>query len=79
MASFRAAINSDPKWKPQSEQQIVDDFSKYIHQMEPKLPELFGLLPKSPVTVEPIPDFAKAESTHYVAARRMGNVPAAWW
>src|SRR6266581_1626491 len=44
LASFRTAINSDPKWKPQSEQQIVDVFAKYIHQMEPKLPELFGLL-----------------------------------
>src|SRR5436305_11710281 len=65
LASFREAINNDSKWKPTSEQQIVDNFSKYIHQMEPKLPELFGLLPKAPVTVEPIPDFAKAESTHY--------------
>ncbi len=81
LASFREAINKDPKWKPQSEQQIVDDFSKYIHQMEPKLPELFGLLPKSPVTVEPIPDFAKAESTHYVPGtpdgKRAGRVVVA--
>ncbi|HEY4258099.1 MAG TPA: DUF885 domain-containing protein [Candidatus Udaeobacter sp.] len=75
LASFRAAINSDPKWKPQSEQQIVDDFAKYIHQMEPKLPELFGLLPKAPVTVEPIPDFAKAESTHYVQGTPDGKRP----
>ena len=75
LAGFRTAINSDPKWKPQSEQQIVDDFAKYIHQMEPKLPELFGLLPKSPVTVEPIPDFAKAESTHYVQGTPDGKRP----
>src|SRR5215211_8227892 len=27
LASFRAAINNDPKWKPQSEEQIVDDFA----------------------------------------------------
>src|SRR5215467_14008211 len=60
LASFREAVNNDPKWKPKSEQQILDDYKKYIHQMEPKLPELFGLLPKSPVTVEPIPEFAKA-------------------
>ncbi len=66
LASFRAAINNDPKWKPKSEQQILDVYSQYIHQMEPKLPELFGLLPKSPVKVEPIPDFAKAAATHYV-------------
>jgi uncharacterized protein (DUF885 family) len=75
LASFREAINNDPKWKPKSEQQIVDDFAKYIHQMEPKLPELFGLLPKSPVTVEPIPDFAKAEATHYVGGTPDGKRP----
>ncbi|MGZ5552412.1 MAG: DUF885 domain-containing protein [Chthoniobacterales bacterium] len=75
LASFREAINKDPKWKPQSEQQIVDDFAKYIHQMEPKLSELFGLLPKSPVTVEAIPDFAKAESTHYVGGTPDGKRP----
>ncbi len=75
LASFRNAINKDPKWTPQSEQQILDDYEKYIHQMEPKLPELFGVLPKSPVTVEPIPDFAKAESTHYVPGTPDGKRP----
>lgn len=75
LAAFRTAINNDPKWKPQSEKQILDDYAKYIHQMEPKLPELFGLLPKSPVTVEPIPDFAKAAATHYVQGTPDGKRP----
>ena len=75
LASFREAINNDPKWKPTSEQQILDDYKKYIHQMEPKLSELFGLLPKSPVTVEPIPDFAKAAATHYVLGTPDGKRP----
>lgn len=75
LASFRAANNSDPKWIPQSEGQIVDDFAKYIDQMQPKLSELFGLLPKAPVTVEPIPDFARGESTHYVAGTPDGKRP----
>ncbi|WP_041593640.1 DUF885 domain-containing protein [Terriglobus roseus] len=75
LASWRAAINADPKWKPTSEQQIVDDFAKYIHQMEPKLPQLFNLLPKSPVTVEAIPDFAAAEATHYNAGSPDGKRP----
>ena len=75
LASFREAVNNDPKWKPSSEQQILDDYKKYIHQMEPKLPELFGLLPKSPVTVEPIPDFAKAAATHYVQGTPDGKRP----
>jgi uncharacterized protein (DUF885 family) len=43
--------------------------------MEPKLPELFGLLPKAPVTVEPIPDFAKAAATHYVLGTPDGKRP----
>lgn len=81
LASFREAVNNDPKWKPISEQQILDDYKKYIHQMEPKLPELFGLLPKSPVTVEAIPDFAKAAATHYVQGtpdgKRAGRVVVA--
>jgi uncharacterized protein (DUF885 family) len=81
LASFREAVNNDPKWKPTSEQQILDDYRNYIHQMEPKLPELFGLLPKSPVTVEPIPDFAKAAATHYVQGtpdgKRAGRVVVA--
>jgi uncharacterized protein (DUF885 family) len=75
LASFRDAVNNDPKWKPTSEQQILDDYKRYIHQMEPKLPELFGLLPKSPVTVEPIPDFAKAAATHYVQGTPDGKRP----
>ena len=75
LASFREAVNNDPKWKPTSEEQILDDYKKYIDQMEPKLPELFGLLPKSPVTVEPIPDFAKAAATHYVQGTPDGKRP----
>lgn len=81
LASFRDAVNNDPKWRPTSEEQILDDYKRYIGQMEPRLPELFGLLPKSPVTVEPIPDFAKAAATHYVQGtpdgKRAGRVVVA--
>ncbi len=81
LAAFRAAINSDPKWKPKSEEQIVADFKKYIDQMQPRLPEIFGLLPKAPVTVEAIPSFEAAASTHYVRGtpdgKRAGRVVVA--
>ncbi len=81
LAAFRAAIHSDPKWQPKNEDQIVADFKKYIDEMQPRLPELFGLLPKSPVTVEAIPDFDKAAATHYVRGtpdgKRAGRVVVA--
>jgi uncharacterized protein (DUF885 family) len=75
LASFRAAIKINPKYIPTSADQILDDFRRYIAQMEPKLPELFGLLPKSPVTVEAIPAFQSAAATHYVTGTPDGKRP----
>lgn len=43
--------------------------------MEPKLPELFTLLPKSPVTVEAIPSFQSSAATHYVTGTPDGKRP----
>jgi uncharacterized protein (DUF885 family) len=75
LASFRASLKTNPKYIPTSAEQIVDDFRRYIAQMQPKLPELFTLLPKSPVTVEPIPAFQAATATHYVAGTPDGTRP----
>jgi len=75
LASFRASLKTNPKYKPASADQILDDFRRYIGQMEPKLPELFTLLPKSPVTVEPIPAFQAAAATHYVTGTPDGKRP----
>ncbi len=75
LASFRASLKTNPKYIPTSAEQILDDFRRYIAQMEPKLPELFTLLPKSPVTVEAIPAFQAAAATHYVTGTPDGKQP----
>ena len=75
LASFRASLKTNPKYIPTSSEQILDDFRKYIAQMEPKLPQLFTLLPKSPVTVEAIPPFQAAAATHYVTGTPDGKRP----
>ena len=75
LASFRESLKNNPKYKPTSAEQIVDDFRRYIAQMQTKLPELFTLLPKSPVTVEPIPPFQAAAATHYVPGTPDGRRP----
>jgi uncharacterized protein (DUF885 family) len=75
LASFRASLKTNPKYIPSSAEQILDDFRHYITQMEPKLPQLFTLLPKSPVTVEAIPDFQAAAATHYVTGTPDGKRP----
>jgi len=75
LAAFREAIKADPKYRPTSSAQIVDDFRKYIAQMQPKLPELFGFIPGSPVTVEPMPDFEPGNATHYQTGTPDGKRP----
>ena len=75
LASFRASVKTNPKYIPTSSEQILDDFRHYIAQMEPKLPELFTLLPKSPVTVEAIPEFQASAMTHYVTGTPDGKRP----
>ena len=75
LASFRASLKNDRQFTPASAEQILDDFRRYIAQMEPKLPELFTLLPKSPVTVEAIPTFDSASATHYVPGTPDGKRP----
>jgi len=75
LASFRVSLKTNPKYIPTSAEQILDDFRHYIAQMEPKLPQLFTLLPKSPVTVEAIPSFQAAAATHYVTGTPDGKRP----
>jgi uncharacterized protein (DUF885 family) len=75
LAVFRASLKTNPKYVPTSAEQILEDFRHYIAQMEPKLPELFTLLPKSPVTVEAIPAFQSAAATHYVTGTPDGKRP----
>ncbi|MFC5865492.1 DUF885 domain-containing protein [Acidicapsa dinghuensis] len=75
LASFRDHVENDPKYQPASAEAIVDDFRKYIAQMQPRLPELFNLLPKTAVTVEPIPPFQAAAATHYQGGTPDGKRP----
>jgi uncharacterized protein (DUF885 family) len=75
LVSFRASLKTNPKYIPTSAEQIVDDFRRYIGQMQPKLPALFTLLPTLPVTVEAIPAFQAATATHYVAGTPDGKRP----
>jgi uncharacterized protein (DUF885 family) len=72
---FRNHIENDPKYQATSADAIVEDFRKYIAQMEPELPRLFNLLPKTAVTVEPIPPFQAGAATHYQGGTPDGKRP----
>ena len=60
---FNAAIAADPKLHAHSRQQILDLYTKYIDQMNPKLPELFNRLPKAKLVVLPVEEFREKEAS----------------
>jgi uncharacterized protein (DUF885 family) len=74
LKSFGAHIKEDPKLHPQSRQQILDLYTKYIDGMYTKLPELFDHLPKGHLDVMPIEEFREKDaSTHYLQGTPDGS------
>jgi uncharacterized protein (DUF885 family) len=61
IAALRAAIVANPKLHPNSREALLDVYRADIDHMRPKLPELFGRLPKAPLTVEAVPAFIEKD------------------
>lgn len=55
--SFGAAMAKDPKQHPTSKEELLNRYRKYEAQMKPRLPELFGRLPKAPLEVIEMPEY----------------------
>lgn len=55
--SFNAALKANPKLHPASADALLDAYRHYIAQMQPRLPELFGTLPKATLEVVAMPDY----------------------
>ena len=57
LASFNAHIKNGRTFYATSGQQVLDLYTKYARQMEQRLPELFGRLPRSKLAVIPMDAF----------------------
>jgi uncharacterized protein (DUF885 family) len=75
VASFQKSLTTNPKYIPTSAEQILDDYRRYTAQMQPKLKDLFTVIPPQPVTVEAIPAFQAAMATHYSQGTPDGKRP----
>jgi uncharacterized protein (DUF885 family) len=62
LADMRAQLKKDPKIHATSREQILDLYRKYIGQMQPRLPQLFGLLPKTDVVVMPVQTYREKDA-----------------
>ncbi|HTV15187.1 MAG TPA: DUF885 domain-containing protein [Acidobacteriaceae bacterium] len=61
IAALRAAIAANPKLHPTSREALLDVYRADLDKMRPKLPELFGRLPKAPLVVAAIPEYMEKD------------------
>lgn len=62
LKSINASVLVNPDLHPKSRQEILDKYIKYTEQMETKLPQLFGRLPKAKVSIMAVPEFSEKEA-----------------
>ncbi|MGH8156738.1 MAG: DUF885 domain-containing protein [Rhodanobacter sp.] len=62
LASFRASLKTNPKTHATSREDILNRYRGYLAQMQPELPKLFGMLPKTRVEVVPVEAFREKEA-----------------
>jgi len=63
LKSFSAALKANPKEHPVSAEALIDAYKGYIAGMKPKLPELFGRLPKAPLEVVAVPSYMEKDQS----------------
>jgi uncharacterized protein (DUF885 family) len=61
LKSFSAALKANPKEHPMSKEALLDAYRGYIAQMQPKLPGLFGTLPKAQLEVIAVPSYIEKD------------------
>ncbi|HZY73017.1 MAG TPA: DUF885 domain-containing protein [Edaphobacter sp.] len=66
LKSFNAALKANPKEHPTSKEQLLDTYRGYIDRMRPRLPELFGTLPKAKLEVVEMPSFIAKDQAEAV-------------
>jgi uncharacterized protein (DUF885 family) len=59
--ALQDAATHNPKLFPTSKEQLLDAYRGYLDRMRPKLPQLFGRLPKATVVVMPVPAFIEKD------------------
>ena len=77
LKSFGAAMAKDPKQHPTSAEDLLARYRHYEDQMAPKLPTLFGRLPKSKLEVVEMPEYLQKDqaAAWYEAGTASGSRP----
>lgn len=77
LKTFNAAIKANPKLHPSSKEQLLITYKGYLQQMQAKLPQLFGTLPKAGLEVLPVPEYMEKQqaAAYYMQGTPDGKRP----
>ncbi len=77
LKTFNASIEKDPKRHYRDREEILTAYRRYIDQMRPQLPKLFGRLPKAEVEVAAVETFREKEASgaQYNTGAKDGSRP----
>jgi uncharacterized protein (DUF885 family) len=75
--ALQTAAANNPKLFPTSKEQLLDAYRGYLDRMRPKLPQLFGRLPKAPLVVKPVPEYMEKDqaAAYYYLGSPDGSRP----
>ena len=81
LAALRASIPGNPRLHPASADALVSTYKGYVDAMRPKLPQLFGRLPKAPLSVQPVPAYIEKDqaAAYYQAGTPDGKRPGVFF
>jgi uncharacterized protein (DUF885 family) len=77
LKSMQASIATNPKLHAASKEALLAVYQGYLDQMRPKLPQLFGRLPKAPLVVEAMPAYIEKDqaAAFYQHGTPDGSIP----
>ncbi len=80
-ADFLESLRTDPRFYPETEEELLKDAAWIAKRMDGKLPSLFGRTPRQPYGVEPVPDEIAPKYTagRYVGAPLDGTRAGTYW
>jgi uncharacterized protein (DUF885 family) len=80
-AGFLASTFTDARFKPfHAEAEILDKYRAIDARVRARLPDLFGVMPASPLEIRPEPELTRASaSDHYTAPAQDGSRPGIFW
>ena len=80
-AEFLTFLRTDPRFYPETAEELLREAAYISKRMDGKLPALFKTLPRQPYTVEAVPDSIAPKYTagRYVSGRVGGTQPGRYW